>query len=91
MKSSSANAKDKINDKKLCNVIAVGDSFNDRKSIQDAAIQFRGALFCKSIKFHEQCDVARLENQIALVVKCFDYIYNHSDDLDLQMTIIETK
>jgi len=57
------------------NIICIGDSFDEVKAGKVAAKKFKQS-FIKAIKFKENPSLEDLINQINLVIKQFDYIYN---------------
>lgn len=68
------------------NIISFGDSHVERHAIQQVSRYIPNST-TKSVKFAERPSLEQLLRQIELVTKCFQYIYSHEGDLDLQLTI----
>jgi hypothetical protein len=68
------------------NVISFGDSHVEREAVRAVT---RGVpnVKTKSVKFAERPSMEQLRRQIELVTNCFNYIYQHDGDLDLQLTV----
>jgi hypothetical protein len=68
------------------NIISFGDSHVEREAIRAVCRLIPNAT-TKSVKFAERPSLEQLLRQIELVTKCFNYIYSHEGDLDLQLTV----
>jgi len=72
--------------KKYKNIISFGDSHVEREAVRAVTRGYANTR-CKSIKFAERPTVDHLKRQLELVTNCFQYIFQHEGDLDLQLTI----
>jgi len=68
------------------NVISFGDSHVEREAVRAVTRGFPNVK-TKSVKFAERPSMEQLRRQIELVTNCFNYIYLHDGDLDLQLTV----
>jgi len=68
------------------NVLSFGDSHVEREAVR-AATRGMSNTRTKSVKFAERPSMEQLRRQIELVTNCFQYIYHHDGDLDLQLTV----
>jgi hypothetical protein len=68
------------------NILSFGDSHAEREAIRSVT---RGLPYTKtkSIKFAERPSIEQLQRQLELVGNCFQYIFNHEEDLDLCMSL----
>jgi len=71
------------------NVISFGDSHVEREAVR-AVTKGMARTRTKSVKFAERPSMEQLRRQIELVTNCFQYIFHHDADLDLQLTISPT-
>jgi len=71
------------------NVISFGDSHVEREAVR-AVTRGMSRTRTKSVKFAERPSMEQLRRQIELVTNCFQYIFHHDADLDLQLTISPT-
>lgn len=72
--------------KKYKNIISFGDSHVEREAVRAVTRGYANTR-CKSIKFAERPTIDHLKRQLELVTNCFQYIFQHEGDLDLQLTI----
>jgi len=72
--------------KKYKNIISFGDSHVEREAVRAVTRGYANTR-CKSIKFAERPTVDHLKRQLELVTNCFQFIFQHEGDLDLQLTI----
>jgi len=68
------------------NVISFGDSHVEREAVRAVTRGFPNVK-TKSVKFAERPSMEQLRRQIELVTNCFNYIFMHDGDLDLQLTV----
>lgn len=68
------------------NILSFGDSHVEREACR-AATRGQPMTRTKSVKFAERPSVEQLRRQVELVTNCFEYIFNHCGDLDLQLTV----
>lgn len=68
------------------NVLSLGDSLAERHAVHTASKLLKNVC-TKSVKFVEMPTVVQLKMQLEFVLKCWNYIHNHSEDLDLMLTI----
>lgn len=73
----------------LKNVLSFGDSHAEREAIR-AVTKGLANTRTKSIKFAERPSIEQLQRQLELVGNCFQYIFNHEEDLDLCMSLSVT-
>jgi hypothetical protein len=71
------------------NVLSFGDSHVEREAIR-AVTRGHTTTLCKSVKFSEHPSCEQLMRQQELVQSCFLYVFNHTDHLDLQLTVTVT-
>jgi hypothetical protein len=74
------------NSKREKNVLSFGDSHVEREAVR-ACTRGMTNTRTKSVKFAERPSMEQLRRQIELVTNCFQYIYGHEGDLDLQLTV----
>ncbi len=70
-------------------VMSFGDSHIEREAIR-ALTQGVPTCRTKTVKFHERPTCEQLIRQIELVVQCNEYIFDHKEGLDLQLTVTLT-
>jgi len=68
------------------NVISFGDSHVEREAVR-AVTRGVANVKTKSVKFAERPSMEQLRRQIELVTNCFNHIFLHDGDLDLQLTV----
>jgi len=68
------------------NVISFGDSHVEREAVR-AVTRGLPNTKTKSVKFAEKPSMEQLRRQLELVTNCFQYIFGHEGDLDLQLTV----
>jgi hypothetical protein len=68
------------------NVISFGDSHVEREAVRAVTRGFANVK-TKSVKFAERPSMEQLRRQQELVTNCFNYIFMHDGDLDLQLTV----
>jgi len=68
------------------NVLSFGDSHAEREAIR-AVTKNLPYTRTKSIKFAERPSIEQLQRQLELVSKCFEYISDHEENLDLCMSL----
>jgi len=68
------------------NVISFGDSHVEREAVR-AVTRGLSNTKTKSVKFAEKPSMEQLRRQLELVTNCFQYIFGHEGDLDLQLTV----
>jgi len=68
------------------NIISFGDSHVEREAVR-AVTRGLPNTKTKSVKFAERPSMEQLRRQLELVTNCFQYIFNHDGDLDLQLTV----
>jgi len=78
-----------VGEDKEKNVISFGDSHVEREAVR-AVTKGMARTRTKSVKFAERPSMEQLRRQIELVTNCFQYIFHHDADLDLQLTISPT-
>jgi len=66
-------------------VLSFGDSSVEREAVRGVCRGDRH-LRCKSVKFAERPSLMQLTRQVDLVHTCFRSVYQHTADLDLQLT-----
>jgi len=71
------------------NIISFGDSHVEREAVRNVT-KGMARTRTKSVKFAERPSMEQLRRQIELVTNCFQYIFHHDADLDLQLTISPT-
>lgn len=74
------------NSKREKNIISFGDSHVEREAVR-ACTRGMTNTRTKSVKFAERPSLEQLRRQVELVTNCFQYIFNHDGDLDLQLTV----
>jgi hypothetical protein len=67
-------------------VISFGDSHVEREAVR-AVTRGLPNTKTKSVKFAEKPSMEQLRRQLELVTNCFQYIFGHEGDLDLQLTV----
>lgn len=67
-------------------ILSFGDSHVEREAVRAVTRGLQHTL-TKSVKFAERPSMEQLRRQIELVNNCFEYINNHTGDLDLQLTV----
>jgi len=75
----------KTKDTVLRNVISFGDSIEERTSVKIAASQLRAR--SKSIKFLDAPTFQQLHQELEVVTNCLEWIWKHSGDLDVVLTL----
>jgi len=68
------------------NVISFGDSHVEREAVRAVTRGFANVK-TKSVKFAERPSMEQLRRQQELCANCFNYIFMHDGDLDLQLTV----
>lgn len=71
---------------RLLHVFSFGDSYVEREAVRSVTKPLTQTR-CKSVKFTERPSVTALVHEVQLVCNCFGQIYNHIDDMDLQLAI----
>jgi len=74
------------NDSIFKNILSFGDSHVEREAVRSVTMSYANTL-CKSVKFAERPNIEQLKRQIQLIINCMEYIYNHNNHLDLQLTV----
>ena len=74
------------NSKREKNILSFGDSHVEREAVR-ACTRGMTNTRTKSVKFAERPSMEQLRRQIELVTNCFQYIFSHEGDLDLQLTV----
>lgn len=67
-------------------VISFGDSIHERDAVHEVCEPLKSTL-TKSIKFVERPSIEQLHRELELVCRCFSFIVDSEDPLDLMLTI----